>query len=108
MTRVGRWISAGLQMCSDCFCPLTDKYSSSSSSSSVNKRQRLLQDFMSSIDQTGEFLSLVEEEEVDEVKQERLEVSRRREQKCARFSEGGQHRLGLWEKLEGIVLWSQK
>uniref|UniRef100_A0A673G8A6 SPT3 homolog, SAGA and STAGA complex component n=1 Tax=Sinocyclocheilus rhinocerous TaxID=307959 RepID=A0A673G8A6_9TELE len=48
----------------------SDKYSSSSS---VNKRQRLLQDFMSSIDQTGEFLSLVEEEEVDEVKQERLE-----------------------------------
>lgn len=39
---------------------------------------------MSSIDQTGEFLTLVEEEEVDEVKQERLEVSRRREQKCAR------------------------
>uniref|UniRef100_A0A672NTY9 SPT3 homolog, SAGA and STAGA complex component n=1 Tax=Sinocyclocheilus grahami TaxID=75366 RepID=A0A672NTY9_SINGR len=52
------------------FCPRTDKYSSSSS---VNKRQRLLQDFMSSIDQTGEFLTLVEEEEVDEVKQERLE-----------------------------------
>ncbi|KAL0169556.1 hypothetical protein M9458_034152, partial [Cirrhinus mrigala] len=50
------------------------KYSSSSSSSSsANKRQRLLQDFMSSIDQTGEFLTLVEEEEVDEVKQERLE-----------------------------------
>uniref|UniRef100_A0A673L4K2 SPT3 homolog, SAGA and STAGA complex component n=1 Tax=Sinocyclocheilus rhinocerous TaxID=307959 RepID=A0A673L4K2_9TELE len=48
----------------------SDKYSSSSS---VNKRQRLLQDFMSSIDQTGEFLTLVEEEEVDEVKQERLE-----------------------------------
>uniref|UniRef100_A0A8C1QX22 SPT3 homolog, SAGA and STAGA complex component n=1 Tax=Cyprinus carpio TaxID=7962 RepID=A0A8C1QX22_CYPCA len=48
----------------------SDKYSSSSS---VHKRQRLLQDFMSSIDQTGEFLSLVEEEEVDEVKQERLE-----------------------------------
>uniref|UniRef100_A0A672TD78 SPT3 homolog, SAGA and STAGA complex component n=1 Tax=Sinocyclocheilus grahami TaxID=75366 RepID=A0A672TD78_SINGR len=47
----------------------SDKYSSSS----VNKRQRLLQDFMSSIGQTGEFLSLVEEEEVDEVKQERLE-----------------------------------
>uniref|UniRef100_A0A671SPL9 SPT3 homolog, SAGA and STAGA complex component n=1 Tax=Sinocyclocheilus anshuiensis TaxID=1608454 RepID=A0A671SPL9_9TELE len=40
----------------------------------INKRQRLLQDFMSSIDQTGEFLSQVEEEEVDDVKQERLEV----------------------------------
>lgn len=46
----------------------SDKYSSS-----VNKRQRLAQDFLSVIDQTGEFLSLVEEEEVDEVKQERLE-----------------------------------
>ncbi|CAM4649853.1 unnamed protein product [Leuciscus chuanchicus] len=44
----------------------SDKYSS-------NKRQRLAQDFLGSIDQTGEFLSLVEEEEVDEVKQERLE-----------------------------------
>lgn len=69
---------------SACFCPLTDKYSSSS----ANKRQRLAQDFLGSIDQTGEFLSLVEEEEVDEVKQERLEVSRRQKatdnsQKCA-------------------------
>ncbi|XP_039516789.1 transcription initiation protein SPT3 homolog isoform X1 [Pimephales promelas] len=44
----------------------SEKYSS-------NKRQRLAQDFLVSIDQTGEFLSLVEEEEVDEVKQERLE-----------------------------------
>lgn len=62
----GEW-AAGSQL--DSFCPLTDKCSSS-----VNKRQRLLQDFMSSIDQTGEFLALVEEDEVDEVKQERLEV----------------------------------
>ncbi|XP_056623177.1 transcription initiation protein SPT3 homolog isoform X2 [Triplophysa dalaica] len=46
----------------------SDKYSSS-----VNKRQRLAQDFLSVIDQTGEFLSLVEEEDMDEVKQERLE-----------------------------------
>lgn len=50
-----------------------DLLDSDKCSSSVNKRQRLLQDFMSSIDQTGEFLTLVEEEEVDEVKQERLE-----------------------------------
>ncbi|XP_022528758.1 transcription initiation protein SPT3 homolog isoform X3 [Astyanax mexicanus] len=47
-----------------------DKYSSSSS---VNKRQRLAQDFLGSIDQTGEFLALLEDEEVDEVKQERME-----------------------------------
>ncbi|KAG9335796.1 hypothetical protein JZ751_003628 [Albula glossodonta] len=43
-------------------------------STNVNKRQRLAQDFLSSIDQTGEFLTLLDEEEVDEVKQERLEV----------------------------------
>ncbi|XP_066524329.1 transcription initiation protein SPT3 homolog isoform X1 [Hoplias malabaricus] len=47
----------------------SDKYSSSS----VNKRQRLVQDFLGSIDQTGEFLALLEGEEVDEVKQERME-----------------------------------
>ncbi|XP_076835363.1 transcription initiation protein SPT3 homolog [Brachyhypopomus gauderio] len=47
----------------------TDKYSSSS----VNKRQRLVQDFLGSIDQTGEFLTLLGVEEVDEVKQERME-----------------------------------
>lgn len=51
----------------------SDKYSSSSSSSNVNKRQRLAQDFLSSIDQTGEFLTLMEDDELDEVKQERLE-----------------------------------
>lgn len=89
---------AGPQMCSGqrvskcaCFCLLTDKYSS-------NKRQRLAQDFLGSIDQTGEFLSLVEEEEVDEVKQERLEVSRRLLEMCfslnslsSHTSEGGRH-----------------
>ncbi|KAJ8387819.1 hypothetical protein AAFF_G00149680 [Aldrovandia affinis] len=46
----------------------TDKYSTN-----VNKRQRLAQDFLSSIDQTGEFLALLEEDDVDEIKQERLE-----------------------------------
>lgn len=40
----------------------------------MNKRQRLAQDFLSSIDQTGEFLTLMEDDELDEVKQERLEV----------------------------------
>ncbi|XP_062378597.1 transcription initiation protein SPT3 homolog [Sardina pilchardus] len=42
-------------------------------SSSMNKRKRLVQDFLGSIDQTGELLALLEEEDVDEVKQERLE-----------------------------------
>ncbi|KAK1792948.1 hypothetical protein P4O66_001670 [Electrophorus voltai] len=46
-----------------------DKYPSSS----VNKRQRLVQDFLGSIDQTGEFLTLLGVDEVDEVKQERME-----------------------------------
>lgn len=54
------------------FCSFPDKHSSS-----VNKRQRLAQDFLSVIDQTGELLSLVEEEDMDEVKQERLEVRKR-------------------------------
>jgi len=74
-----------------CFSPLTEKYSS-------NKRQRLAQDFLVSIDQTGEFLSLVEEEEVDEVKQERLEVSRRIPEMCfslntqnSHATKGGRH-----------------
>ncbi|XP_015201391.1 transcription initiation protein SPT3 homolog isoform X3 [Lepisosteus oculatus] len=43
------------------------------SSSSVNKRQKLAHDFLSSIDQTGDFLALLEDDDVDEVKQERLE-----------------------------------
>ncbi|XP_041928144.1 transcription initiation protein SPT3 homolog [Alosa alosa] len=62
-----------------------DKYSSSS----VNKRKRLVQDFLSSIDQTGEFLALLEEDDVDEVKQERLERMERqtRTMDMAQYSE---------------------
>ncbi|XP_030624104.1 transcription initiation protein SPT3 homolog [Chanos chanos] len=64
----------------------SDKYSSSSS---VNKRQRLAQDFLSSIDQTGEFMALLDEEEVDEVKQERMERLERqtRTMDAAQYSE---------------------
>ncbi|CAJ0965118.1 unnamed protein product, partial [Ranitomeya imitator] len=40
----------------------------------ANKRQKLAQDFLNSIDQTGELLALMEDDEVDEVKQERMEV----------------------------------
>lgn len=58
-------------------CPLLDKYSSSG----ANKRQKLAVDFLGSIDQTGEFLALLEDDESDEVKQERIEVS---ERTCAR------------------------
>lgn len=50
----------------------SDKFSSSS----ANKRQKLALDFLGSIDQTGEFLTLLEDEDVDEVKQERMEVSK--------------------------------
>ncbi|XP_056419905.1 transcription initiation protein SPT3 homolog isoform X3 [Hyla sarda] len=39
----------------------------------ANKRQKLAQDFLNSIDQTGELLALMEDEEIDEVKQERME-----------------------------------
>ncbi|KAL0969000.1 hypothetical protein UPYG_G00221420 [Umbra pygmaea] len=38
-----------------------------------NKRQRLVGDFLSWMDQTGEFLSLCDNQEVDDVKLERLE-----------------------------------
>ncbi|MGH0175467.1 UNVERIFIED_CONTAM: hypothetical protein FKN15_070286, partial [Acipenser sinensis] len=44
------------------------------SSSNVNKRQKLAHDFLSSIDQTGEFLALFDDDDIDEVKQERLEL----------------------------------
>ncbi|XP_055491533.1 transcription initiation protein SPT3 homolog isoform X2 [Leucoraja erinacea] len=47
------------------------------SSSSINKRQKLYQEFLSSIDQTGELLGLLEEDDTDEVKQERLERAER-------------------------------
>ncbi|XP_030054625.1 transcription initiation protein SPT3 homolog isoform X2 [Microcaecilia unicolor] len=47
--------------------------SSSSSNSNINKRQKLAHDFLSSIDQTGELLALLDDEEIDEVKQERME-----------------------------------
>ncbi|CAB1335312.1 unnamed protein product [Coregonus sp. 'balchen'] len=38
-----------------------------------NKRQRLAGDFLSWVDQTGEFLSLSDNQEVDDIKLERLE-----------------------------------
>ncbi|XP_012693556.1 transcription initiation protein SPT3 homolog isoform X2 [Clupea harengus] len=61
-----------------------DKYSSS-----INKRRKLVQDFLGSIDQTGEFLALLEEDDVDEVKQERMERIERqtRTMDMAQYSE---------------------
>ncbi|XP_025021577.1 transcription initiation protein SPT3 homolog, partial [Python bivittatus] len=47
---------------------LEDKFSSS-----TNKRQKIAQDFLISIDQTGELLALFEDDEIDDVKQERME-----------------------------------
>lgn len=38
------------------------------------RRQRLAQDFLTWMDQTGDFLSLGERQEIDPVKQERIEV----------------------------------
>ncbi|XP_027391511.1 transcription initiation protein SPT3 homolog, partial [Bos indicus x Bos taurus] len=45
-----------------------------SGSNNVNKRQKIAQDFLNSIDQTGELLAMFEDDEIDEVKQERMEV----------------------------------
>ncbi|XP_066560462.1 transcription initiation protein SPT3 homolog isoform X2 [Amia ocellicauda] len=63
----------------------TDKFSSSN----VNKRQKLAHDFLSSIDQTGEFLALLADDDVDEVKQERLERAEKqtRAMDSAQYSE---------------------
>uniref|UniRef100_A0A8C5M6R5 Transcription initiation protein SPT3 homolog n=1 Tax=Leptobrachium leishanense TaxID=445787 RepID=A0A8C5M6R5_9ANUR len=44
-----------------------------SSASNTCKRQKLAQDFLNSIDQTGELLGLMEDDEIDDVKQERME-----------------------------------
>lgn len=40
----------------------------------AQRRQRLAQDFLVWMDQTGDLLSLAERQEVDSVKQERMEV----------------------------------
>lgn len=45
-----------------------------SGSSSTNKRQKIAQDLINSIDQTGELLAMFEDNELDDVKQERMEV----------------------------------
>lgn len=50
------------------FCE--DKFNSNN----TNKRQKLAQDFLNSIDQTGELLAMFEDDEIDDVKQERMEV----------------------------------
>ncbi|GAB5571570.1 transcription initiation protein SPT3 homolog isoform X3 [Prionailurus iriomotensis] len=47
-----------------------------SGSNNANKRQKIAQDFLNSIDQTGELLAMFEDDEVDEVKQERMELLR--------------------------------
>ncbi|MBZ3870176.1 Transcription initiation protein SPT3-like protein [Sciurus carolinensis] len=44
-----------------------------SGNSNTNKRQKIAQDFLNSIDQTGELLAIFEDDEIDEVKQERME-----------------------------------
>ncbi|KAM6183287.1 transcription initiation protein SPT3 homolog isoform 1-T1 [Erethizon dorsatum] len=47
------------------------------SGGSANKRQKIDQDFLSCIDQTGELLAIFEDDEIDEVKQERMERAER-------------------------------
>lgn len=51
-------------------CLCEDKFNSNN----TNKRQKLAQDFLNSIDQTGELLAMFEDDEIDDVKQERMEV----------------------------------
>lgn len=46
-----------------------------SGSSGTNKRQKIAQDLINSIDQTGELLAMFEDNELDDVKQERMEGS---------------------------------
>ncbi|XP_073938122.1 transcription initiation protein SPT3 homolog isoform X6 [Castor canadensis] len=48
-----------------------------SGGSNTNKRQKIAQDFLTSIDQTGELLAMFEDDEIDEVKQERMERAER-------------------------------
>ncbi|XP_055427262.1 transcription initiation protein SPT3 homolog isoform X2 [Bubalus kerabau] len=48
-----------------------------SGSNNVNKRQKIAQDLLNSIDQTGELLAMFEDDEIDEVKQERMERAER-------------------------------
>lgn len=48
--------------------------SAAGGSGAGQRRQRLAQDFLTWMDQTGDFLSLAERQEVDPIKQERLEV----------------------------------
>lgn len=66
-----------------CWCNLINKFLLSflylhedklSGSNNANKRQKIAQDFLNSIDQTGELLAMFEDDEIDEVKQERMEV----------------------------------
>lgn len=48
-----------------------------SGSSGTNKRQKIAQDLITSIDQTGELLAMFEDNELDDVKQERMERAER-------------------------------
>ncbi|KAK1170345.1 hypothetical protein AOXY_G7168 [Acipenser oxyrinchus oxyrinchus] len=78
------------------------------SSSSVNKRQKLAHDFLSSIDQTGEFLALFDDDDIDEVKQERLERAERqtRMMDCAHYTEFCESRqLSFFKKASKFREW---
>ncbi|XP_063296912.1 transcription initiation protein SPT3 homolog isoform X1 [Pelobates fuscus] len=58
-----------------------------STTSNACKRQKLAQDFLNSIDQTGELLSLMDDDEIDDVKQERME----RAEKQTRMMDSAQY-----------------
>lgn len=59
--------------CSVLLC--ADRWGGSGAAGANQRRQRLAQDYLVWMDQTGELLSLAEKPDMDPVKQERLEVS---------------------------------
>uniref|UniRef100_A0A8C5QUI3 Transcription initiation protein SPT3 homolog n=1 Tax=Leptobrachium leishanense TaxID=445787 RepID=A0A8C5QUI3_9ANUR len=76
--------------------------------SSACKRQKLAQDFLNSIDQTGELLGLMEDDEIDDVKQERMERAEKQTRtidsaQYAKFCESRQ--LSFYKKTSKFQDW---
>lgn len=57
------------------YCTAMSLLGSTGVPGSNQRRQRLAHDFLVWMDQTGDFLSLAERQEIDSIKQERIEVS---------------------------------
>lgn len=59
-----------------------DKWGAAGPAAANQRRQRLSQDFLVWMDQTGELLSLADHQEVDPIKQERMEVRGHQRRLC--------------------------